>query len=212
MNTPALALVLSSLARSYLKYNCRYLRLMSAELKSGRTYGAQTLLSDELEAVLNNYHVTIQQFEGILSELDFIIKTAYVSSQMSEADRKNAEKELLIAATVPSVLVSGLGSFLTFSLEKLRGEVDEAELYFSDISWLGLSDDGRSDAWRKNHVLDVFRRVELPREAKIRRCTRCGAVTQHVRMVNGSPWTPNLQRWCLCGAWWMMTRDQDRGQ
>ncbi|MCJ1266503.1 mediator complex subunit [Lobaria immixta] len=211
MNTPALALVLSSTPRSFLKYNCRYLRVLSTELKPAQVHGAQRLLFDELGAVFKKYHVTIMQFDRILSELDSVIKNAYVSSQMSEVQRKTAEKEMLVAATVPSVLVSVLESFLTFSLDSLREEVNEAELFFSDTSWLGLSDDRRSDAWRKDHVLDVFRKVELPREAKIWRCTRCGAVMEHVRMLQGSPWSMNLQRWCLCGAWWMMTRDEDVG-
>lgn len=211
MNTPALALVLSSTPRSFLKYNCRYLRVLSAELKPAQMHGAQRLLFDELGAVFKKYHVSIIQFERILSELESVIKNAYVSSQMSEVQRKTAEKEMLVAATVPSVLVSVLESFLTFSLDSLREEVNEAELFFFDISWLGLSDDRRSDAWRKDHVLDVFRKVELPRGAKIRRCTRCCAVMEHVRMQQGSPWSMTLQRWCLCGAWWMMTRDEDVG-
>lgn len=212
MNTPALALVLSSTARSFFKYNCRYLRLLSTELKPGQTHGAQSLLFDELGAVFKKYHVSLIQFDRILTELDSIIKTAYVSSQMSEANRKNAEKEILIAATVPSVLVPVLESFLTFSLDNLRVEVNEAELFFADLSWVGLSDDRASAAWRKDHMLDVLRKVELPREARIRRCTRCCAVMEHVRVVQGtSPWSLNMQRWCLCGSWWMMMRDEDVG-
>ena len=189
MNTPALALVLSSTPRSFFKYNCRHLRFLSTELKPGQTHGAQSLLFDELGAVFKKYHVSLIQFERILTELDSIIKTAYVSSQMSEADRKSAEKEILIAATVPSVLVPVLESFLTFSLDNLRAEVNEAELFFTDLSWIGLSDDRASAAWRKDHMLDVLRKVELPREAKIRRCTRL----------------------CLCGSWGMIMRDEDVG-
>lgn len=210
MNTPALALVLCSTPRSFLKCMCRYLRMLSTELRSGQTHGAQRQLSDELGAIFRKYPVTLMHFERILSEFDTMIKNAYISSQMSDADRKNAEKEMLVAATVPSVLVSVLESFLTFSLDNLRDEVNEAEVFFADISWLGLSDDGRSDRWRKDHVLDVLRKVELPREAKIRRCTRCCAVVENVLVLHGtSPWLGNMQRWCLCGAWWMMTRNED---
>lgn len=212
MNTPALIIVLSSTPRSFLKYICRYLRVLSTELKPGPMHGAQSLLFDELGAVFNKYHVTLSHFDRILSEVESIIKTTYISSQMSDAERKNAEKEMLVAATVPSVLVAVLESFLTVSLDGLRAEVNEAELFFADISWLGLSDDRRSDAWRKNHVLDVFRKVELPRGATIRRCTRCCAVMEHVRMLHGgNSWSANMQRACLCGAWWMMTRDEDLG-
>lgn len=212
MNTPALALVLSSTSRSFLRYNCRHLRVLSTECKPSQTHGAQSLLHDELMAIFKQHHVTLIQFDRMLSELDSIIKTAYNRSQTSDADRKSAEKEMLVAATVPGVLVSVLQPFLTFSLDQLRKEVDEAELFFADISWLGLSDDRRSDAWRKDHVLDVFRKVELPRSAKIRTCTRCCAVMEDARVLNGaSPWLVNLQRWCLCGAWWMMKRDGDSG-
>lgn len=184
--------------------------MLSTELRSGQTHGGQRQLSDELGAILKKYPVTLMHFDRILSELDTIIKNAYISSQMSDADRKHAEKEMLVAATVPSVLVSVLESFLTFSLDNLRDEVNEAEFFFADISWLGLSDDGRSDAWRRNNVLDVLRKEELPREATIRRCTRCCAVVENVLVLHGtSPWLGNMQRWCLCGAWWMMTRNED---
>lgn len=212
MNTPALALVLSSAPRSFLKYSCRYLRILIAECRPGQMHGAQSLLLNELGAIFKKHHVTLIHFDHILSELDGIIKRTYVSSQMSEAARKNAEKEMLVAATVPSVLVSVLESFLTFSLDSLRGEVDEAELFFADMSWLGLSDDRRSDAWRMNHVLDVLRKVELPRDTKIRRCTRCCAVMEDALVLHGTgPWLASMQRWCICGSWWMMTRDEDVG-
>lgn len=205
MNTPALSIILISTSRSFLKHNCRFLCGLHAEAKSSQTYGPQRQVFRELEAIFEESPVKVLQFERLLSELDSGVRTAYSTAQISDGDRKNTEKEMLVSAKTPSVLASALESFLTTSVESLRGEVNEAELYFTDLSWLGLSDDSRSDFWRNNHVLDVLRKVELPKEAQIRRCTRCCAKVEekfHQKGVN--VWLLNMQRTCFCGNWWMV--------
>lgn len=112
---------------------------------------------------------------------------------------------MLVSATVPSMLMPVVESFLTRTLDEFRDEVKELELFFTDISWLGLSDDGRSDAWKSEHVLDVLRKVVLPKEARLRRCTRCCAVMEDVYPQRGtSLWMTTMQRTCYCGDWWLV--------
>lgn len=205
MNTPALSIILISTSRSFLKYNCRFLRGLHAEAKSSQTHGPQRQAFRELEAVFEESPVTVLQFEQLLSELDSGIKTAYLTSQTSDSDRKIAEKEMLVSAKTPSILIPALESFLTTAVENLRGKINEAELYFTDISWLGLSDDSRSNYWRKNHILDVLRKIELPKGGRLKRCTRCCAIVEDKTPQKGSSlWMLNLQRTCFCGNWWMV--------
>ena len=200
MNTPALALVLISSSRAYWHYNCRYLRQLSGETKANQTHGAQRQIYRELETIFAESHITIVQFERLLTEMDSITKQAYISSQISDAERKAMESEMLVSATVPTVFVPALGGFLTVTVDKLREEIDEAELYFRDISWLGLS-----DHWRQEHILDVLRKVELARGARLRRCLRCCAVMEDLPMVQGtSMWMLSMQRGCLCGGLWKL--------
>lgn len=205
MNSPALSIVLVSLSRTFLKYNFGCLRSLYNDSKSGQPYGPQRQVYRELEAIFDKSPVTIPQFERILSDLDSDIKNAYSSSKMSDADRKNTEKGMLVSGRIPAVLTSALESLLTISIESLRDEIDEAELYFTDISWIGLSDDGRSDAWRRDHALDVLRKIELPKDAPLKRCTRCCAVVEDKSSDRGaSSWILNFHRTCFCGNWWMV--------
>lgn len=204
MNTPALSLVLISSSRSFLRYNCRYLRGLQGEAKSGQTYGSQRQVFRELEAIFEDSPVTVLQFEQLLSELDSAIKTAYSNTQMSDTDRRNTEKDMLISATIPSVLFPAIELFLRNTIENLKEEVNEAELYFTDVSWLGLSDDSRSDFWRSNHILDAVRKVELPKDAQVRKCTRCCAIIEDKYQQKGMSIFVFLQRFCFCGNWWMI--------
>lgn len=201
-NTPALSLVLISSSRCFLKYNCRYLHSLHTESKNHEKYGPQRAAFRELEAIFEDSPVTVIQFERLLTALDHNIKNAYTSSNTNPVDRKNTEKEMLVSATVPSMLLPVVGSFLTKTLDEFREEVDELELFFTDISWLGLSDDRRSDVWRREHVLDGLRKVVLPREAPLKRCTRCCAVMEDSYLRGTPPWMLNMQRTCYCAGWW----------
>ena len=158
----------------------------------------------ELEAILDGSPVSLQHFDRILSDADFAVKNAYVSAEISPENRRSTEKAMLISASIPDVLMPALSSLLTTSMDAVRAEVDEAELYFTDISWLGLTDDQKSVAWRRNHVLDGMRMVELPLEGSRWRCTRCCTITEGWRASQTSqPWIRNMQRTCFCGSWWM---------
>lgn len=133
---------------------------------------------------------------------------------------------MLINGEVPEVLMPAVKTLLEKGVEILREEVDVAELYFADFSWLGLSDPGNQDnnssrsqggehdddggddgigrIQRREKVrVDAVRKVVLRREARVRKCTRCWAVvderppaTRNLAVVQG-------MRACLCGDWWM---------
>lgn len=209
LNTPALSLVLISSSRSFLRYNCRYMRSLSTEARNAQAPGPQRQAFRELEAIFTDSSVSITQFERMVSDLDNSIRGVYQSSQTSDTNRKNIEKEMLISAEIPEILMPAIETLLTTTVATLKQDVDVAELYFSDISWLGLSDDSRTDMWKKNHTLDAIRKVEVTKGARIRRCTRCCAVMEDILPQKGeSMWMLNMQRTCFCGNWWALLGDE----
>ncbi len=110
---------------------------------------------------------------------------------------------MLISAEVPEVLMPAVTHLLTESLERLTGEVDISDLYFLDVSPLGLSDDRGSDAWKKENSLDAIRKVTIAKDAKVRRCTRCCSVMEETTpMAGSSVWMFSMQRTCFCGSHW----------
>lgn len=158
-----------------------------------------------------------RQFEKLLTELDDSIKSAYQSSGISDAERKKVEMEMLISGSVPLVLAPAVETLLGTTVGGLREEVDVAGLYFTDFSWLELGDDGKTKRWMGEKRLDVVRKSVIKDvkggkgpggRRKLKRCTRCCAVTEDLGVkgmggMGGNAAMVQLQRNCLCGGWWM---------
>ena len=147
------------------------------------------------------------QFDKILNELDVNIKTSYTHANLSDDERKKVEKRMLIAGEIPDVLSPALETLLLGpGIDALREEVNVAELYFMDFSWLELDDDNRSRAWRRENRVDVVRKTVLKRGSgkKLKRCTRCCAVMEDLgrEARTGNAGVMQLLRNCLCGGWW----------
>ncbi|KAL8822394.1 MAG: hypothetical protein Q9191_006872 [Dirinaria sp. TL-2023a] len=210
LSTPALSLLLISTSRLFLKYNCQTLRQYAFEANSFRGYPSplrdayQTVIS-----VLRDSPVQLVQFEKMITEVDTKIKEAYQSGSSSssnggagitDAERKNIEKEMLVSGTIPSVLMPAVTTLLTSTVTTLREEIDVAELYFSDFSWLDLNnsepedsseteketathntDEPRKKKKKKRRRIekprvDSIRKVELKPGSKFKRCVRCCAL------------------------------------
>lgn len=156
LSTPALSLLLISTSRLFLKYSCRNLRQYALEANNFRGYAGplrdayQTVIS-----ILRNSPVQWVQFEKMIMEVEAKTKEAYQgggssggggeAAGISDAERKNIEKEMLISGTIPSVLMPVVTTLLTSVVASLREEIDVAELYFSDFSWLDLDDYGQQE-------------------------------------------------------------------
>ena len=153
-------------------------------------------------------------FDKLLADFDTSIKTVYQSSSapLSAEDRKSIEKQMLIAGHVPDVLAPALKDLLGEggSVERLREEINVAELYFTDFSWLELGDDDKARRWRRENRVDVLRKTVIKKGAKrkLKRCTRCCAIMEDVGDARrGNVAVLQLQRNCLCGGWWMVVDD-----
>ncbi|KAI9871901.1 MAG: mediator complex subunit [Pleopsidium flavum] len=218
LNSPALPLVMISASRTFLKYNCRGLRGLGTTAHRTFQVHAQgdTLQSfKSLEDVIDRSPIEVHQFEKILADIEGKIKKTYSHHSggggISDADRARVEKEMLIGADIPDVLMPVVQHLLTTALDNLRKDIDPAALYFADHSWLGLSDDRRSDAYKREHVVDAIRKVPLRKGAKVRRCTRCCAYMEDVLPQKGSSmWMTSMQRMCFCGSLWMLVGKGDR--
>ena len=160
----------------------------------------------ELDAVFQRAPVTLSQFEVLLSNLTTSIKNIY--SEATEIDPSLIEREMLVRAEIPVVFISSVREVLTVTAKKLREEVNVAEIYFTNIGWLGLTDDKSSKRWRMQHPIDVMRKVELKQDKPVKRCTRCGSVSEDTQPQRGTLVMLALQRHCLCGGWWIAVGEE----
>lgn len=201
LNTPALALVFISQSRLLFKYIFRFFRGLALEITQQRS---QDPTWRELGNMFSKSPVPLYQFEMVLADVDKSIRSIYDSGDVSEADRKEIEKSMLITGFVGPRLWPAVESILTNTIKNLREEINVAELYFHDISWLGLSDDKASSQWKKKNQLDIIRKVVIPGGARVRQCTRCCSVMEDIAPPRGTAsWLANMWRSCVCGNWWM---------
>lgn len=206
-----------SASRTFLKYNCRGLRgLSSPAHQSFQAQAENPNLQSfkSLKNVIERSPLGVKLFEKILADVEGKIKKAYQQAGISEedraAERARLEKEMLIGADIPDVLMPVVQHLLTTALDNLRNDIDPAALYFADHSWLGLSDDRRTDAYRSEHVVDAIRKIPLAKGARLRRCTRCCAYMEDMLPQRGSStWMTSMQRMCFCGSLWMLVGENE---
>jgi mediator of RNA polymerase II transcription subunit 16, fungi type len=232
LNTPALGLILCSIPRTLLKHNARGIRGLDHTatkfLQASVQTDAQKAVYKNLKDLFDAAPVKVSHFEKILTEVDGFVKAAYTSSnpKLSELDRVQLERSLLISQDMPECFKSVTEKLFGQTLTATWNDIDPADLRFWDISWLGLADDRRSFMYKKQNVVDVVRKIVLRAgppgtgfgEAgpgisvaggggmKLRRCSRCCAMTEDVLPTrNQSMWT-QMQRMCVCGTTWMLVK------
>ena len=171
--------------------------------KSQQSQTPLGLAYQELGAVFQKSLVSVSQLEPLLSQLENSIKSAYQASGISETERSNVEKNMLVKAEIPDILFEPVKDLLTKTAASLKEEVDVAELYFANVASLGLTNDNTSKRWRKKHPLDAMRKIEL-KGVQTRRCTRCGAVMEDLLPTRMVSMMVSQMKHCFCGSWWMV--------
>ena len=220
-SNPALSILLLSSSRFYLKYVCRNFGQYLIQANKFRGYPSalrdnyQTLVS-----ILRNSPVQFMPFERMLTAFDGKIKEAYQNSGLDEIERTRVERQMLVEGAVPEMMMPAVNFLLTTLVDSLREEIDLAELYFSDFSWLdlggenendvrdGSTDNGAATVLRKRSQekkpkVDVLRKIILKPEAKVKRCLRCHTVIEDAPFALRNRAMQQLMRTCLCGDWWM---------
>ncbi|KAL9587304.1 MAG: hypothetical protein Q9212_000351 [Teloschistes hypoglaucus] len=207
LNTPALALIFVSQSRLLFKYVFRFIRMLGEEALQ---HGLKDPIWRELITLLSKPPAALHQFEKVLADVENAIRQIYDNERLSDAERRDIEREMLISGCIPPRLWPAVKVLFTTTLDVVMKENNLADLFFHDISWLGLSDDPESDRWRGKHRLDVIRKIELPMHARIRRCTRCCSVMEDIPPPRGAAgWLINMWRSCICGNWWMGIKGED---
>ncbi|KAL6717958.1 Mediator of RNA polymerase II transcription subunit 16 [Lecanora helva] len=219
MSSPALALLTASSTRTFLRLNCANMRGLMSATKAHSGSNPLGFAYRELEAVFQKSPVTVLHFERLILDLDAGIRNTYQSvgigqdstngqndqQRRRKEERNNIERDILIRGTIPDIHLDAVRNFFTNTVAKLREEIDEAELYFTDFWSLGLTNDETSKRKRKRHPIDIIRRTELRQDAKTKRCIRCGALAEDMLPFRGiNMLIFNLQRYCICGSWCMV--------
>ncbi|MCJ1284725.1 mediator complex subunit [Xylographa opegraphella] len=231
--SPALLLLLTSTARTFLRYNCRGLRglstLSSTHLDQQHPHSHPSALlapSHALSEIFASAHLPPRALESLFLETDSLVKHAYAAAQptISEQRQQVLEREMLVSGEVPEVLwgvverVLGKGGLLERVGE--REGVSEGELFFGGFEELGLDEDLRTREWWARRTVDEVRKIVLRKKPtdgeemgsgewkgtlKLRTCLRCGAVMEDLLPSKGaSGWVMSLQRTCFCGGFWMV--------
>lgn len=210
INTPALLLLMTSSSRMFLRYICGPLKFLVQASKSHQGSVSLGPGYRELEAAFQRSPVTISQFEHLLLQVDTRIKSAYQSSAISTDDRGITEKEMLIKAEIPNVLLGPAKEILTSIAASLKEEVNVAELYFANTASLHLTNDQSSKRWRKEHPIDAMRKIEIRNDARTKKCTKCGAVMEDLLPHKGmNSIVINFHKHCFCGSWWMVGSEDE---
>jgi len=205
-NSPALILVLASAPRAFLKYLCRSLKGLEAStsklLQAGPLDEDQRTTFRSFKVPLESCAVKIGQFERMLTDIDGTVRATY--HNVSEPDRAIVERHLFVNNALPPVFAAPTERLLSTTLPALRKEIDVSALFFQDVSWLGFHDDPESRGFLRKYRIDAVRKIVLPKNVRLRRCTRCCSVVDEAVMAKTQGfWLSSFNRMCLCGTLWM---------
>jgi mediator of RNA polymerase II transcription subunit 16 len=184
----------------------------------------------EFFQMINNCPVPINIYEKFLVELDSAVRFAYQGAGFEDNERRTPEKELLINSRIPAVLVPAVSTLFKQIIPGTKTQINQMATYLTDLSWLGLSTDRRTEYYRRTRQVDILRKIPMRRSnlnndavaesdalqpnkdsastsVTHRRCIRCCE-------VSGEPSSPRtaqyyrlvlrmqLIRNCLCGGMW----------
>lgn len=220
---PTLPLILASPPRALLKYLCRSLHGLAHEARMTVTaHPPLRAAFSSIFALLRDNPVPVVSFEKIIAEFDKDAKAIFQSpsSGISDAERKELEKKMLVYADIPEVLYPAVKNMLGRGIEGARKEVEVLELWFREFEWLGYGVEERGisgeeveggDGVRRGVVrrggekirVDTIRRLVLGPDAKVKRCTRCCALVEDRPFASRNMAFLQGGRNCLCGDWWM---------
>jgi len=187
------------------------------------TNGFKTAISPEhkqaFSKLLNIYQATpiaILPFEQYLMEVDTLVKTAYRTEGLSDAQREIIERDMFLTCTIPPILMPTVTEMLTTKLEPLMALVDPGKMHVHDVAWLGLTDDKWTRAFHEKHTVDVIRKFPLPNTVRLRRCPRCSSVMEDIVMAGPGAtqqqqWVWQSQKTCICFNSWAMPEPKSDG-
>ncbi|KAJ5091848.1 Mediator complex subunit Med16 [Penicillium alfredii] len=222
-----LIILLSSMSRAFLRFICRGLRGVHAGYATANPAsltGDSRIYYTEICQTLEAAPVRIDVYEKFLAGVDSAVKHAYQGAGFGDAERPGPEKELLVNARIPPVLVPAVATLLRQTVPALKSEINRIAIFLGDYSWLGLGSDKCSTAYRKRRDVDILKkyplRPPLPvgsegrvlQPQKKRRCVRCCEVSGDTTLPRSLLSFKmiaklGLLRSCLCGGMWTLETD-----
>ena len=202
----------SSPFRALLKFCIRYLKGFALE---GEKHHISTALGrsfQEFDRTMQKPPIRMAQFDKLLTQIDASLKRIYQETNISEVDRRIAEEQILIRAEIPQVVVPSVTDLLFELLPPLQKEIDEADLYFQDISRLGLTNDINTRMQNQFQPIDAMTKGPLRKNGKVRRCTRCCSLMDENPLQRNATVTAFFAGRCFCGSYWMVLDGDDLAQ
>lgn len=216
------------MSRAFLRFICRGLRGVYTSFAASHSLsGEARVIYAEICRVISASPVRIDVYEKFLAGVDSAVRHAYQGAGFGDAERPAPEKELIVNARIPAVLVPAVATLLRQTLPSLKPDIDRMGIYLADYSWLGIGNDRRTELYRRNREVDILKKLPLrasppadgvehngdDNSGKLaiprRRCTRCGEVSGDVTPPRSFLWFRlvaklGILRSCLCGGMWTL--------
>ena len=179
------------------------------ETRKTQDLGVSARVYREIDMLVKKLPISIQHFDRIIAEVERSLKEAYLDATTGDAERKNSEQHILTRAEIPPILTQRVVSLLFPVLGSLKEEIDEAELYFMDLSHLALTNDNYSKRRVKENPVDVITKRPMNKSSKVKRCPRCCSLSEDTSLQRSGNIIMALARQCVCGMLWMALDRED---
>lgn len=204
----AMASLLGKIPRVLLLYCLRATRGLEqiiaklAEQENNPINGQVQSAYKRFRDTIANSPVSVASFEKLLFDIDNAMKNM-------SADLTDVEQDIMFNAHIPNQYANVCKRAVEVFGRNLKPEINIAQLYFYDVSWLGLNGPKLPPGWDNN---DVIRKTLISHSDPsiknlLRRCARCGGVSlwEDVRAPSSVTWAVAFQRSCLCGGNWYIS-------
>jgi hypothetical protein len=196
------------MSRAFLRYSSRVLRGLITQFKTYATNltGECHHLFTSINGAVEGSVVKIEHFEKLVTNVERVVSHTYANAGYGDGDRAITEREMLVTGKIPEVLMPVVENLLSNIIPDLKNDVDRLALYFLDYSWLMMSNDSKTMAYRRTQTLDVFKKVSMKRTGGlVRRCTRCCEFSEDTVASREYPqWLMTMMKNCVCGAMFRM--------
>jgi mediator of RNA polymerase II transcription subunit 16, fungi type len=193
--------LVSSWQRNFLPMIPRMYRgIVDASLESKTKLTPETAPSFlRMAALIEASPLKMEPLEQLLIGVDKIVNHIYNTSNMSDSAKADSQRFMLAHGRIPDELLNVVPMILQDVLPTTSGKMDRLSLYMVDHSWLGIRDDAGTRAFKRDFVVDVYRKIVLKRNAlgKVRRCVRCGSVSTNLIRMRHWPQYLQLLK-CIC--------------
>lgn len=150
------------MSRTFLRFICRGLRGVYAGFAAATSLaGDSRIYYTEICHLLETSPVRIDVYEKFLAGVDSAVRHAYHGAGFGDTERPGPEKELLVNARIPPVLVNAVSTIFQTVVPALKSEVDRMVIYLGDYTWLGFGHDRRSELFRRNREVDILKKMPL---------------------------------------------------